>query len=274
MCGVGGWGAQSVARQPGGNGRDGNVCQPQVMVRRAFYRGGNRKEVDAQIDPALLAHDLLRGQRFAQVMVPALVVVGEPEQGPVGVREPDVGHKIAHEHPGGSALTAPMVGQGPMHGGPAARRGAKVRGLFGRQGDLEKEPVHRGRPLAGRRHVEIHVDEAVELDVCAGRQMQPGDIGRAREICFRLDVAEGLGVAGLDFDFPAVFDDHQAHRRGKLGHAAVDDPPGHPQAVKRKRAVPHTHLAPLHLHGGPRRNDSCPKAPRCCSSTPRHSAPT
>ena len=57
-------GAQNVARQPGGSGREGNVCQPQVMVRRPFHLGGNRKEVDAEIDLAVLAHGLLRGRRL------------------------------------------------------------------------------------------------------------------------------------------------------------------------------------------------------------------
>ena len=80
-----------------------------------------------------------------------------------------------------------------MHGGPTARRGAKVRGLFGRQGDFEEEPVHLGRRLSGGGHVEIDVHEPVELDVRAGRESQPCGLGGAGEIGFRLHVAAQPG---------------------------------------------------------------------------------
>ena len=171
-------------------------------------------------------------------MVPALVVVGEPEQRPVGVRQPDVGHEIAHEHPGGSAPAAPVVGQGVMHGGPAARRGAKVCGLCSRHGDFQEEPVHLGRRVSGGGHVEIDVTKPSNSTCVRAANRKPAAMAVPREICLRLHVAAQLGWAGgTSISLPSFT------TTKRMGAASWDTPP-----LITRRAIPSPSSESVRFH--------------------------
>ena len=227
--------AQNVARQPGGSGREGNVCQPQVIVRGAVTSVGISKKLTRSIDLAVLAADFLRGQRLVGIVVPALVVIGEPEEGPVGVRSARC--TARNRRP-----TCRRRSTG-WSSGRAARRGPRP---SRRPWCRSASPASAGRAisrnslstlagaLAGRRNVEIDLHEAVELDAGSCRELQSGRLGRAAEVGFGLDAAIHRRLAGLDLDLLAVLHGHQPHGRGQLGHAAVGHLSGQAQAVERQ----------------------------------------
>ena len=148
----------------------GNVCQPQVTVRGSFTSVGISKKLTRSVTLPPSRRISCVGRALSRLVVPALVVIGEPQEGPVGVRSARCTARSRR-----STCRRRWPGWSSDRAGRRARRTSRppwCRSAWPRP-PATRFPgtaCRRGPARAGRGHVEVDVHEAVELDVRTGRE--------------------------------------------------------------------------------------------------------